>query len=593
MRILLISSAFNSMTQRFYVELTDNGYEVAVELYGGNENLLKEAVSQYAPDLIIAPFLTRAIPEEIWCNHVCIIVHPGIEGDRGPSSLDWAIQERWEIWGVTLLQAVAEMDAGPIWASRTFPLRQAPKSSVYRRELIEAAVECLWEVVEKFSAAGFRPKTLDYTAPGVVGKERPGMKQADRRIGWSHQNTDEILARIHAADGVPGVLDELCGMRLFLHNACAEHELKGRPGDIIATASNGAICRATVDGAVWIGHVKPKIDEGGGVKLPATHVVQHVLPAGLPHINTHTMALVDDHPAKEIKCEIIGEIGYLHFGFHNGAMSTSQCRLLLEAYRDLAKRPVKIIVLMGGDDNWSNGIHLNHIEVHDDPAGESWRNINAMDDLVYEVITTTNKLVIAALAANAGAGGAILPLAADIVACRDGVVLNPHYKNMGWLYGSEYWTYLLPKRVGWDCAIELTENCLPVSAKQAKQLGLIDELIESDHASFVDHVREFARSKLNLAGYLSAKKRLRLEADERRRPLSAYRTHELTQMYKNFYFPNSPYHLARSAFVRKQGACWSALSTKARSAIWSVSGHQIQAGVVWPDFEGRQADVAE
>ena len=172
MRILLISSAFNSMTQRFYVELGDNGHEVAVELYGGNENLLKESVCLYAPDLIIAPFLTRAIPEEIWGRHVCIIVHPGIEGDRGPSSLDWAIQERWEIWGVTLLQAVAEMDAGPIWASRTFPLRRAPKSSIYRREIIEAAVDCLWEVVEKFCAVGFRPKTLDYTAPGVMGRER-------------------------------------------------------------------------------------------------------------------------------------------------------------------------------------------------------------------------------------------------------------------------------------------------------------------------------------------------------------------------------------------------------------------------------------
>jgi len=34
----------------------------------------------------------------------------------------------------------------------------------------------------------------------------------------------------------------------------------------------------------------------------------------------------------------------------------------------------------GGDDNWSNGIHLNHIEANDDPAEESWRNINAMND---------------------------------------------------------------------------------------------------------------------------------------------------------------------------------------------------------------------
>ena len=77
MRVSLISSAFNSMTQRFYVELVDGGYDVAVELHTGNDSRLCEAVSLFKPDLIIAPFLTKAIPEEIWSKRVCIIVHPG------------------------------------------------------------------------------------------------------------------------------------------------------------------------------------------------------------------------------------------------------------------------------------------------------------------------------------------------------------------------------------------------------------------------------------------------------------------------------------------------------------------------------------
>jgi putative two-component system protein, hydrogenase maturation factor HypX/HoxX len=60
MRVSLISSAFNSMTQRFYVELVDGGYDVAVELHTGNDSRLCEAVSLFKPDLIIAPFLTKA-----------------------------------------------------------------------------------------------------------------------------------------------------------------------------------------------------------------------------------------------------------------------------------------------------------------------------------------------------------------------------------------------------------------------------------------------------------------------------------------------------------------------------------------------------
>jgi putative two-component system protein, hydrogenase maturation factor HypX/HoxX len=563
MRILLIATAFNSMTQRFYVELADNGYEVAVELYNGNEDLLKQTVSLFKPDLILAPFLKRAIPEDIWSNCVCINVHPGVEGDRGPSSLDWAIQERLEIWGVTLLQATAEMDAGPVWASRIFPLRRATKSSVYRREVIEAAVECLWEVIDKFGRAGFKPRTIDSQNPGLTGKARPLMKQSDRRIDWSRHTTGEILARIHAGDGVPGVLDQVSELPVYLHNACAEQGLMGRPGEIIGT-SNGAICRATIDGAVWIGHLKPKLEGGNGIKLPATEVVRHLLPAGLRRIDVDIYAPSEEHPAKEVHCAVVGEIGYLHFRFHNGAMSTAQCQLLLQAYRSFAKSTLRAIVLMGGDDHWSNGIHLNQIEAHDDPAGESWRNINAMDDVVYEIITTTDKLVIAALACNAGAGGAILPLAADFVVCRDGVVLNPHYKSMGWLYGSEYWTYLLPKRVGWDCAIEITENCLPVSAKRAKQIGLIDEVMHKDRAVFVKQVFEFVMSRLSATPSLClAQKKERLKADERKKPLMAYRTHELRQMYKNFYVPNSPYHLARQEFVMKKPACWSPVSVQA------------------------------
>jgi len=65
-----------------------------------------------------------------------------------------------------------------------------------------------------------------------------------------------------------------------------------------------------------------------------------------------------------------------------------------------------------------------------------------------EILQTHSHLVVAALRGNAGAGGAMLALAADYVYARRGVVLNPHYKGMGGLYGSEYWTYSLPRRVG-------------------------------------------------------------------------------------------------------------------------------------------------
>lgn len=89
-RILLLASAYNSMTQRFHVELLDMRCEVSIEL-ALNDTIMREAVNLFQPDLIVAPFLKKAIPKDIWEQNLCIIIHPGIKGDRGAYSLDWAI----------------------------------------------------------------------------------------------------------------------------------------------------------------------------------------------------------------------------------------------------------------------------------------------------------------------------------------------------------------------------------------------------------------------------------------------------------------------------------------------------------------------
>ena len=171
MRILLIASAYNSMTQRVHAELADRGHEVSVELALGDE-VMRDGVRRYDPDLVIAPMLTTAIPADIWSACPCFIVHPGPRGDRGPSSLDWAITEGAERWGVTVLQANAEMDAGDIWASVEFAMPGCSKSSAYRTEVADAAVHAVLLAVTRFAGGRYRPEPLDYGRPGVTGRRR-------------------------------------------------------------------------------------------------------------------------------------------------------------------------------------------------------------------------------------------------------------------------------------------------------------------------------------------------------------------------------------------------------------------------------------
>lgn len=564
MKILLISTAFSGLTQRFYTELIDAGYQVSVELHLGDEAHLLEGVQLFQPNLILCPFLTKRLPATIYEHYPCLIVHPGIKGDRGPSSLDWAIQQGEQEWGVTLLAAAEEMDAGAIWASKTFPLRPATKSSVFNREVTQAAVECLWEALTYFDAPDFRPEPLEYSKPGIKGQLRPQTKQSDRKIDWQKHKTAEILRRIRAADGCPGVLDEIFGQAFYLFNAHNETVLRGKAGDIIA-ATDQAICRATVDGAIWIGHLKPKLPAGKGIKLPATRALRDYWPKPKTGLQSwlakpvKTIEIDYSRPGRQLPCqevwyEVRGNAAYLYFPFHNGAMSTAQCRLLLSVYQHVATLNVKAIVLMGGEDIWSNGIHLNHIEAAADPADESWQNINAMDDLILQIISTMDKLTVAAISGSAGAGGAILALAPDKIVVREGVIFNPHYKNMGGLYGSEYWTYLLPKRVGHTVATQLTEQRLPISAKKAWQLGLVDKVLDKQHPIFTAQVKHLVDTYVGnpdeLQRLLTEKASTRC-IDEISKPLAAYRKFELTQMYANFYNGNA-YHAARQCFVYKK-----------------------------------------
>lgn len=98
MYVLLVASAFNSLTQRVHAELRDHGHHVAVELALPGA-ALTDAVRKHRPDLVIAPMLRTAIPEEVWAAHTCLVVHPGPVGDRGPSSLDRAVQDGEPRWG--------------------------------------------------------------------------------------------------------------------------------------------------------------------------------------------------------------------------------------------------------------------------------------------------------------------------------------------------------------------------------------------------------------------------------------------------------------------------------------------------------------
>ena len=201
MRILFLTSAHNSLSQRLWIELGERGHKISVCVAATDEEMIA-AASREAPELIIAPMLKIAVPEEVWSHHLCLIVHPGIKGDRGPSSLDWAIVNDEKSWGVSILEAADEFDAGPIWAAHEFALEADPpaKSSLYRGQVTEAAVLGVLEAVARIESGAFRsgswqPEKLNDVSAYVRGRLRPPMRQADRAIDWKRNTTAMIVRK--------------------------------------------------------------------------------------------------------------------------------------------------------------------------------------------------------------------------------------------------------------------------------------------------------------------------------------------------------------------------------------------------------------
>jgi putative two-component system hydrogenase maturation factor HypX/HoxX len=542
-RILLLVSAFNGLSQRAWCVLREAGHEVGV-LRAGRPQETIDGVRRAAPDLILCPYLKDRVPAEVWQNWRTVIIHPGPAGDRGPSSLDWAITENARTWGVTALQAVEEMDAGPVWATRTFPMPAAPprKSSLYNGPLADAAMECILEVVGKAAEPDFTP------APAGEGKPRPSMTQDDRSFDWD-EPTDRIVRRIRAADGAPGVRTEVAGLRVFAYDAHHALPWAARPGTVL-TRRQGAVLVATGDGAVWLGHLRaaePGADTDP-IKLPATTLLGNRL-RGVPN-SPLGPGIEPDPPAyRQIRYRRRGAVGWLAFDFYNGAMSAGQCRRLLAALRHAAGQDTRVLVLRGGTDTFSNGIHLNVTEAAADPARTAWANIKAINAVCREIIGCTRQVVISAYAGNAGAGGAMLGLGADVVAARSGIVLNPYY-DIG-LYGSELHTYTLPRRVGAEPAQRLVDDRLPLGAEQARSLGLVDEIGPRHPDAYAGWLTELAERHAVAATARATRsaKAKRLAAEPV--PLDAYEAQELAEMSLDLFTDRSGFTAARRAFVTK------------------------------------------
>lgn len=494
-----------------------------------SEEQMLEEIEFFEPQLILCPFLKRYLPESIYTKYPTYIFHPGPLGDRGSNALEYALKSHTKEWGVVIFEANALYDGGDIYAQQSFSVRETYKASLYRQEIVRASLQAL----EQF----FVNLKNDEKVPQCLNPIHEKFTQAKRAIDWLKDDTQTIIDKIHLSDSFPGVLDEILGLQCYLFGVWREELFRGKPKEILAKR-DGAICVGTIDGAVWITHLK----EVRKFKLPATYVLKDRLEG----IKEDRLPLLFDKSYNtfyETSVEKRDNVAYLCFNFHNGAMSADQCMRLKYAVEYL-KNECEVLVLIGGMDFFSNGIHLNILEDSAKQGEDGWGNINAMNDLIRSIIYADEVVTIASFGRNAGAGGVFMGLACDYAVAKEGVVLNPHYKTLG-LSGSEYHTYSLPKRVGEEIAERLLNECLPLSVEKAKVIKMIDKVYL--HENYYEELHHFAKNVYN--DDFIWKKQEYLE--EHREHIETLKERELEVMYPEFWDVNSNFHKLREEFVYK------------------------------------------
>ena len=528
MKILLLCTTFNALSQAVYTKLTDESHKVGV-VYAINEHQMLEEIEAFVPELILCPFLKHYLPSSIYESYLTFVFHPGPVGDRGAYSLDYALYNQVKDWGGVWLKANELYDGGDIYASSDFKMRKSYKASIYRQEMIKVAVDTLDVLFENIEN--------NNSISQILNPIHEPFTQAKRAIDWQNDTTQTIIDKIYLSDSLPGVLDNILGVECYLFGAWKEERLRGEPKKILAKR-DGAICLGTLNGAIWITHLK----EVNKFKLPATYVLK----GRLKGLKEHRLPLLFDKSYEtfyESSVEFRDEVAYLCFNFHNGAMSTAQC-IRLKYCIEYLKSKCEVLVLIGGMDFFSNGIHLNILEDSQKQGEDGWANINAMNDLISSILYADEIVTIASFARNAGAGGVFMGLACDYVVAKEGVVLNPHYKTLG-LSGSEYHTYSLPKRVGKEVSISLLNECLPISVEKAKNIGMIDEVYF--HEDYYEKLHSFANSKYNDDFIWDKQDYL----EENREKIEVFKERELEVMYWEFWDEKSSFHTLRKEFVYK------------------------------------------
>jgi methionyl-tRNA formyltransferase len=180
------------------------------------------------------------IGDELLAAHQWFNVHPSLLPRwRGAAPIERAIDAGDDKTGVSIMEPIAELDAGPVYLMREEPIEPGDDYGSLAARLAQLGGDLLVEALDK------RPERKPQTSDGITYAEK--IERDERRLDPA-QGADAVLRRVRALNPHVGTFVELAdGERLTVRRAAPSEEtlsageLAAQDGRLLLGATGGAI----------------------------------------------------------------------------------------------------------------------------------------------------------------------------------------------------------------------------------------------------------------------------------------------------------------------------------------------------------------
>jgi methionyl-tRNA formyltransferase len=209
-----------------------------------------------APDLIVLASYGKILPQA--ALEIAPLGNWNLHGSllpkyRGASPIQYALLNGERETGVTLMEMVAEMDAGDIYLQAVEPIHPDDDYGTLEARLAQRAASLLLEGLERLQAGTLTRTPQDHAAATYA----PMITKDDTRIRWE-EPAEQCRNRIRAFSPKPGAFTHWRGKTLKLWRAeVAPRTEDAVPGTIIACAPDDFRV-ACGEGALRLLEVQPE-----------------------------------------------------------------------------------------------------------------------------------------------------------------------------------------------------------------------------------------------------------------------------------------------------------------------------------------------